>query len=96
VETEHGNIDRVSRFLRILAIGLAVIGIIFGALDRLELLPPAAVAATPNADAQHASHSPEVSTVERRSTGPSRSRLRVKALLQPSDRGLAWWKAGEL
>jgi hypothetical protein len=62
VETEHSDIDRVSRFLRILAIGLAFIGIAFAALDRLELLPPAAVAATPIAGAQHAFHSPEANS----------------------------------
>jgi hypothetical protein len=63
VETGHHDIDRVSRFLRILAFGLAVIGIAFGALDRLELLPPLAVAATPSAGAQHASHSPEAPVI---------------------------------
>jgi hypothetical protein len=47
VETEHSDIDRVSRFLRILAIGKAVIGVAFATLDRLELLPPAAVTGTP-------------------------------------------------
>jgi hypothetical protein len=59
VETELGDIDRVSRFLRILAIGMTVIGIAFYALDRLELLQPVAVAATPIPGAQHASHSPQ-------------------------------------
>jgi hypothetical protein len=62
VEREHGDIDRVSRFIRILAIGLAVIGIAFTALDRLELLPPVAVAGAPGAGAQHASHSPEANS----------------------------------
>jgi hypothetical protein len=39
--------DRESRFLRFLAIGMALIGIVFGALDRSNLLPTTAVA---NAD----------------------------------------------
>jgi hypothetical protein len=59
VETELGDIDWVSRFLRMLAIGMAVIGLAFCALDRLELLQPVAVAATPIVGAQHASHLPQ-------------------------------------
>jgi len=45
--------DRESRFLRFLAMGMALIGIVFGVLDRTNLLPTAAVA---NADTVPAAH----------------------------------------
>jgi hypothetical protein len=42
--------DRETRFLRLLAVGMALIGIVFGALDRINLLPTTAVAASANAE----------------------------------------------
>jgi hypothetical protein len=35
--------ERETRFLRLLAMGMALIGIVFGALDRINLLPTTAV-----------------------------------------------------
>jgi hypothetical protein len=49
----HHQTNRESRLLRFLAIGMALIGIVFGALDRTNLLPATAVA---NADTVPEAH----------------------------------------
>jgi hypothetical protein len=48
---KRANVDHVSAFIRVLAIGMTVLGVAFATLDRYELLPPlpeaAAVARAP-------------------------------------------------
>ena len=40
----HAGTDHVSRFIRALAIGMLVLGVVFAALDRYQLLPQLPVA----------------------------------------------------
>jgi hypothetical protein len=41
---EHAEADYVSRCIRLLAVGMIVLGIVFAVLDRYHLLPPLPVA----------------------------------------------------
>jgi hypothetical protein len=39
VGLDHADADYVSKFIRMLVIGMMVLGVVFAVLDRLELLP---------------------------------------------------------